>query len=211
MQNQKKITSIVQRKNSSKCKIFFNDESSIECSLDLIIKYNLGKNSIINDKLENAILKEQNIFDIKQTALNYASYKPRTNFQVKNKLKEKGFNSSEIQIAIDFLTEFNLLNDEKYAKIFIKDYLLKKPCGKNKLKQELYKRGISKNLIEDSVNKYFPDNKTMDLAKKASEKKLRTISYKPIDKQKKSLISFLQRQGFNWNIIKEMLDSYFDE
>ena len=121
MQNQKIITSIVQRKNSSKCKIFFNDESSIECSLDLIIKYRLVKNSIIDEKLENAILKEQNIFDIKQTALNYASYKPRTNFQVKNKLKEKGFNSSEIQIAIDFLTEFNLLNDEKYAKIFIKD------------------------------------------------------------------------------------------
>ena len=66
-------------------------------------------------------------------------------------------------------------------------------------------------MIEDSVNKYFPDNKTMDLAKKASEKKLRTISYKPIDKQKKSLISFLQRQGFKWNIIKEILDSYFDE
>ena len=211
MQYQKKIISIVQRKNSSKCKILFNDESSLECSLDLIIKYSLGKDSIIDEKLENAILKEQNIFDIKQTALNYASYKPRTKFQVKNKLKEKGFNSPEIQIAIDFLTEFKLLNDEKYARTFIKDYLLRKPCGKAKLKQELYKRGIPKNLIEDSINKYFPENDTMNLAKKASEKKLRTISYKPIDKQKKSLISFLQRQGFQWDIIKEILDSYFNE
>lgn len=209
MSSQKIITSIVQKKKSSKCKIYFIDESSFECSLDLVVKYALGKNKVIDDKLEKKILSEQRVFDIKQTALNYASYKKRTNFQVKNKLREKGFNSSEIKIAIEFLKEFNLIDDEIYAKNFINDYLQRKPCGKNKLSQELYKRGIPKDLIEKSIEKYFPDDMTYSLANKAAEKKLGAISYKSIEKQKMSLISFLQRQGFHWDIIKKILEKHF--
>lgn len=211
MSNLKTIATILQKKKSSKCKIIFDDDTSIECSLDLVMKYSLGKKEIIDAELETKILNEQRIFDIKQTAINYASYKPRTTYQVRKKLKEKNFNPSEIKIAIDFLKEFNLLDDKKFAQTFIKDYLQRKPCGKNKLRQELYKRGIQKDLIEESIDKFFPDNKTTDLAIKAAKKKMRSISYKPIDKQKKSLISFLQRQGFQWEIIKEIVKSYFDE
>ncbi|MFC2130537.1 regulatory protein RecX [Bacteroidota bacterium] len=201
---QNTISAIVQKKNKSSCIIYINSNRFIELSLDIILKYRLGKGTILNKTLEEKIICEQRIIDLKQAAYNFASYKPRTCKQIRNKMKQKGFADNEIVIAIAFLSEFNLLNDEKYAITFAKEYIKRKPCGKPKIINELMNRGISKELSEEAAAEAAPEEEIYELAKAAGEKKLRSIQYKSREKQKQSLISYLQRQGFNWDIIKQV-------
>jgi len=201
---QNTITAIIKKKNKSSCIIHINNVNFIELSLDIILKYQLGKGTILDKSLEEKIIREQRIIDLKQAAYNFASYKPRTCKQIRNKLKQKGFIDNEIVIAIEFLNEFNLLDDEKYAITFAKEYIKRKPCGKPKIINELMNRGISKELSEKAAAEAATEDEIYELAKAAGEKKLRSIQYKSKEKQKQSLISYLQRQGFNWDTIKQI-------
>ena len=67
--------------------------------------------------------KEQKIYLVKQTAFNFVSYKPRTEKQIRQKLRDKGYEKEEADLAIEFLIKFDFVDDAKYAKQFIADFL----------------------------------------------------------------------------------------
>ena len=205
-----KIQSIVAKKNSSNCFInFYNVEEPLIISMDLVLKYKLKKELFIESEKIQKILDEQNKIDAKQTSYNYAAYKPRTEFEVRKKLISKKFSEQNIELAIKFLREFDMIDDKKYAENYVRNYFVRKSSGKTKLINDLISKGIDRSLANKIVIAHYPNDKHQEIIKSATEKKLRTISYKPVDKQKKSLESYLLRQGFDWNSIKSVLSEYF--
>ncbi|TAL70449.1 MAG: regulatory protein RecX [Bacteroidetes bacterium] len=205
MDDEIRIISVKAKKNRQNCIIIFSNDDTFKCSYDIVLKYKLGNNSIISSDLFSEIKKEQRIYDVKQVAFNYVSYKPRTEKQIRQRLKEKGFEKVESDSAIGFLSKFDLVDDEKYSKQFIADYLKRKSVGKSKLISELLRKGIDKALAEDSVEKFFSKDDTLEYAMKAVNKKLRVIRHKPLEKQRDSLIRFLFASGFDWDIIRIVL------
>ncbi|MFH1049788.1 MAG: regulatory protein RecX [bacterium] len=202
----RKITSLTITQNNKKCKIFVDNEYWDTISLDLIMKHKLTKDMNFDEKMEKLLKLEQRTIDLKQTAYNFAAYKPRTKKQVKERLQLKGFNLAEIEIAVNFLDDFQLLDDEKYAFTFAKEYVNRKSCGKPKLIAELFKKGISRELAEKAAEECLQQNDGYELARKAAQRKIKTLVNRPAEKQKQLLISFLQRQGFEWDIIKVVVE-----
>lgn len=178
--------------------------------MDLVLEFKLGKGVILTEQLKNTILARQRIIDAKQRAVAFASYKPRTETQVRRKLQEVGFSTREQDLAIQYLKEFDYLNDAEYARMFVKDFLLRKPSSASRVKMELRKRGITELEAQEAIEQFFPKDDTSELALKAAQKKLRSVTHKPIEKQKTALIGYLQRQGFSWDIIKDILSKTLD-
>ena len=203
---QRKITAIELSKNNKTCQIFIDNKPWSVISLDLVMKHKLSKGVDFDEVLEKIIAKEQRMIDIKQTAYNFASFKPRTKMQVREKMQQSGFEVKEIDMAINFLNEYKLLNDEKYAFTFAKEYLTRKACGKPKLMSELLKRGIPRDLANQAADASLSQNNDMDLAKKAVQKKMKSLMSKPPEKRRQVLNSFLQRQGFEWDTIKMIVE-----
>jgi regulatory protein len=187
-----------------------NDEELV-FSTDIIVKYKLSEKSILTNDLLEKILTEQRIFDLKRSAYSYASYKPRTEKQVRQKLESLGYDSGEIEFGLKFLKEFNFLNDADYANQLTKEMLRKSVSGKKKMYAELINRGIEKNTASKTVETYFDDNNEEDIAMFAAKKKLSRISYKPVEKQKNSVFSYMQRQGFDYGIIKKVMKQIFND
>jgi len=129
--------------------------------------------------------------------------------QVREKLRGKGFEKEQINQAVKFLYEFDLLDDERFAAGYVQNILNRKAVGKFKISQNLIKKGISKDIIDEAIKKYYPHNDTLDIAFKAAAKKMRLISNKEKSKQKNSLISFLKGQGFDWDTIKQVSEKLF--
>lgn len=199
------ITRILKRRRKPLCIVFVGDEIGLECSMDLVLEFKLGRGVILTDELKNTILARQRIVDAKQRALAFATYKPRTEVQVRRKLQEVGFSLQEQDQAIQFLKEFNYLDDVEFARMFVGDFLQRKPSSASRVKMELRRRGISESLAQEAIECHFPKDTTTELALKAAEKKLRSVKHKPFEKQKTTLIGYLQRQGFSWEIIKNIL------
>jgi len=206
-----KVYSIKKKKYSKKYFVNFLDftHDSVELGLDVIMKYNITKDQELSDQdLDNAI-SEQQLKDTKLAAYNYVSYKPRSEYEVRNKLETKEFSNENINLAIKFLYEFNLLDDEKYANMFVTNYIKRTPSGKFRLKQELLKRGIEEDIIAISIRDNYPAENTLQLALEAAKKHKKKISHKPKVKQKKLVTDFLVRRGFDWDIINNAISNLF--
>ncbi len=197
------------KKSNSKCLVEIFDDYSIVISTDLVLEYKLHKGMQVDDEFLGIILERQNNIDAKQTAYNYIAYKPRTEYQVRTKLKEKSYPQEAIDKAIGFLYEFKYLDDERYAQDFVKSYLNLKGAGKIKLAMELKKRGISKDYINTAIQEHFPDDAS-ELAMDTAKTYLKKISYKTLEKQKNSLRNFLIRQGFEYNTINNTMNEIFE-
>jgi len=208
------IKSVQKKKYTPNCLIYFNYselDNALVISTDLVVKYGLKKGMELSDNFYHILLQEQRIINIKNSAYSFASYKPRTEKQVRQRLSAKGFFDKEIDIAINFLYDFKLLDDYTFARQFCIDYMKRKNISRYKLYQEIIKRGIQKELADEISRDTYPLNQLDTIIRKAANKKLKSISYKPLRKQKESLISYLKRQGFSWTDINPVLNEIWKE
>ncbi|AKM82351.1 TPA: RecX family transcriptional regulator [Candidatus Berkelbacteria bacterium] len=129
-------------------------------------------------------------------ALTFLKFRPRTVFELTEKLKSKNISQEEIDKTLEVLTRNKLLGDAEFAKMWVRDRNLFKPSGSFVLKLELRKLGVSDEDIETALENQDEEA----LARKALESKSR---YRNAEFNKQA--QFLQRRGFNPGIIFKIL------
>ena len=189
--------------------IFLDDEFFVQVHIDIVTKHGLKKSMELPEELRNHVIDDKRTVQVKQAALRFVCYKPRTEQQVRERLRIREFTSEEINLAIAFLFKFDYLNDAEYCRMFINDYLLRKNTSAKKVTMELKKRGVTEKEICEAIELYYPKDETYQMAIAAAKKKMRAIQFKSVDKQKKSVSDYLQREGFDWNMIKQVVNELF--
>jgi len=129
-------------------------------------------------------------------ALRFLKFRPRSVFEIKERLKRERFDQKEIDGVIRVMTENKLLDDAEFAKMYVRDRNLLKPTGAYLLKIELKRLGLSENDIEEAMK----DQDEEELAHRALESKSRLVN---VDFAKKA--KFLERRGFNTGLIYKIL------
>ena len=133
--------------------------------------------------------------------LDYLSRRPYGTKELIKKLCEKGHEKEASQKACERLLELGLLNDEEYARILSDDLINRKNYGIKRVKQELAYRGISREIIENTVDSLDNDteNRIILVIKKKYLNKLND------EKGRKRAIDGLMRLGFSYSDIKSAL------
>jgi regulatory protein len=200
-----KITKIeVQKKNKERVNIFLDEEYAFSLSVELIYKEGLKKNDEVDSKRLELLAEAESKIRCKSTALKIIERSYKTEKEVIEKLKEKGYEDSAINKSIEFLKEYNFINDVNYAKAYIKDKL--NSVGSQKIKYTLLQKGIAKEIIEEELadlNKENEKNTAFNLAKK----KLDIIKKKENDNYKISgkLYRYLISKGYGYDITSEVI------
>lgn len=170
---------------------------------DAILQHQITKQTIFTGELIGAFRTTVESMVIRSLALQYATYKPRTEKQVREALAKKGFIGESIQEAIDFLYSFQYLNDEEYARNFALASLDKKPMGKKVLHYTLQTKGISSAIIERVLDDVYPKENIEELALKVVEKRFRKkneLTKELIEKE----VQYLLRKGFSYEVVKDI-------
>lgn len=134
--------------------------------------------------------------DALEVALHFLKFRPRSVFEIRKKLETKRIEDKEIEKVISVLKKNKLLDDEEFAKMWVRDRNLLKPSGSYLLKMELRRLGISDEIIEEVLMAQTDE----PLARKALEMKGR---YRNADFEKKA--AFLARRGFSTGVIYKIL------
>ena len=101
------------------------------------------------------------------------------------------------------LEKYGYVNDEEYAKAYVRDCLNLKGWGQKRIALELTKRGIDKSIIENSLPK--ENTEQLELIEKLLTKRLKGNTN--IDfKEKKKHFDYLARRGFLPSDILEVFD-----
>lgn len=206
------ITKIEQQKrNDDRVNIYVDDKFFIAIFKELVYTFNLKKGNEINEEELKPILDDEMYIKAKNKALNILSHADQSEKKIKEKLSAE-FDENIIDRVIDFLKNYNLVNDSVLAQKIVNTNVNLNRCGKNRIKQNLYNKGINRNTIDEAVSELDKDTEfenAMYLAKKRFER------VKKEDKKKiyQKISQHLSYKGFDYDIIKRVLNKLlnFDE
>ena len=112
------------------------------------------------------------------------------------------FEKTDIEKVIEQLLEKGYLNDRKFAEWFIENRFIKKGVSALRLRGELTKKGIDKNLIDELL-----ENSPRDEAEEI-KKVIQKRGPKTADQQK--LLAYLARHGFSLDLSRELVKEYYE-
>ena len=211
-----KITKIeVQKRNKERVSIFVDDHYAFSLHAEIAYKYNLKAGM----ELDESFISEIGDVEEQKKANNYIltilSKSFKTEKQLKDKLKEKGFQDKHIDNAIELMKSYKYIDDERFAKSYVNDSISFTKMGKNKIKNKLYAKGIDKDTINETLNSLVDDEQQFEAAFSLASKKYPNIKEQDKRKKNQKLVSFLQYRGFSFDIIKKVIDKlnndFFDE
>lgn len=142
-------------------------------------------------------------------ALEFLSYRPRSEKEVRDKLKTKKVEPSTIDKIIAKLIDKKFINDEEFAKMFLENRLRFKPRSMRLIKLELKQKGIDPETIDKMINDEGLMINDLESAKKLVEKKMGRFRNKfgmTREEKYQKLGRFLASKGFNWDTIKKAID-----
>lgn len=141
--------------------------------------------------------------------LDFLSRRPYGTKELIKKLCEKGHDKQSAEKACERLTELGLLNDEEFARILANELLERKNYSIKRIQQELSFRGISREIVENTVESLDndPQSSIIIVVRKKYMNKIGD------EKGRKRTIDALMRLGYSYSDIKNALNTIteFDE
>ncbi len=138
----------------------------------------------------------------------YCAYQDRCHQEVRNKLLEIGMRGHELELIIVELIQDKFLDEERFARSYVRGKFNIKQWGRIKIKQELKKRNISAYCTKKGLSEIEEDDylKTLE---KVIRKKLTTTKSKNTYELKNKLAQYAIRRGFEsalvWTCINELI------
>jgi len=141
-------------------------------------------------------------------ALSMLDMRRRSTKELRDYLRRKEFEPQVIQSVVDRLTRADLLNDEEFARAWVRDRLLLKPKSKRTLSAELFAKGIASEVAGQVLSELDSDDELSAL-KYSLDRKLRQSKYASRENNNK-LIAALAREGYRYGDIKNCLQQRDD-
>lgn len=201
------ITKIeIQKKNKDRYSIYLDGEYSFGVYENVLIKYGLRKGMKIEEDFLEDVLKKEEQECANNYALRLLNFKMRTSNEIKQRMREKEYSDEIIEKTIDYLYYLNYLDDREYAQKFIKDKSNLKKMGKERIKRELYAKGVDDEIIKEEIENIVDEEDEYETAMELAVKKLET-TYRNDDKNARyrKLGGFLQRRGYSMGMVMKIL------
>lgn len=205
-----KILTVEKYKGSTYC-LELDEHPNVYIGADTVEKYSLRQGL----DLPEAALDEIIAYDLERKARQRAMYlltvRDYCFVELYHKL-EKNY-PHEISLSVcKRMTELGFVNDSAYAEKLARELFEVKKLGMFRAKQEMKRRGLTENIIEDAVEPYINSDTAFERLEELVEKKYER--YLTDEKGVKKVKSALARAGYSYDEINRVFDLYdldFDE
>ncbi len=199
------ITSIEEQKKKGRYNIFLDGVYAFGLYRETIYHFGLRTKDELDENKAAELISYDEINFGKKVAYRFLNFKPRSEKEVRGKLKSHKLSDESIEKIIESLKEFKFINDEQYAKMYIESKVSLKPEGRRSLKIRLAQKGIGKETSEKTVDENYTDETEFQKARELAIKYQKKVKAKtPIEKKQKCYKHLLSK-GFSYDLINRVL------
>ena len=137
-----------------------------------------------------------------ERALNFLSYRPRSESEVRRNLRKKGLEEETIEAAVGRLLRAGLLDDAEFARYWVENRRQFNPRGGRALRHELRQRGVPEAIIDEAVADLDEEDAARTVAQSASHR----YEHLPPRDYRRRMGAYLARRGFSYAEIKPLID-----
>lgn len=209
-----KITKLVyQKKTPNRVSVYVDDQFAAGLDLNDLIKLQLYQGQEISQLELNKIIGESEFGKLFNAALNFLSYRPRSEWEIRHKLGFKTKDTKLIESVVSKLKKIGQIDDLNFATRYINQRQTFRPLGRFALNFQLRKKGLTRETIKKVLTATGDSHNLISdeqLATKVARKYLARISSDLTSGTKKKYQQKLQRlltsRGFDWDTTKIVID-----
>ena len=143
---ERRITSLkVQKKNPNRVSIYLDEEFAFGVSRIVAAWLHVGQE--LNDEKISELQDQETNEAALQKALLLLSYRPRSEAEIRQKMKKGGFDPEVITKVLERLRETGLVRDESFARDWVENRSALRPRSRKMLAYELRQKGVAEEAI----------------------------------------------------------------
>jgi regulatory protein len=203
-----KITEIKRRKGRDKqVNVFLDGKPALALLAETALKEGLKVGQEITEEHRERLASLDRYQRCFNAALHFLGYRPRSEAEIRQRLQRHGYDTENIDKALARLKEQGLVDDIAFAQFWRENRETFSPRSRRLTKLELKRKGLSNEIIEEVISQI--DDK--DNAYRAALNRSRRLSLTDYQDFRQRLGSYLGRRGFNYGIIKEIIERIWKE
>lgn len=195
---------VFQKQKNGQYKLKLEDNQELVVYEDLILKYDLLLHKTITDNVLQKLQEENQMYECYYTGLKYLKTKRRSRKELEEYLLKKDYSKDQTEYAILKLVNQGYINDQAYAVAYLHEQLNLNLSGPRKIQEELIKKGISIDFIQQALEEYTKDIEKTKV-KKIIEKMIKGNHNKSNIILKRKIENYLSLQGYSKEVISVML------
>ncbi|MDA0683969.1 MAG: RecX family transcriptional regulator [Bacteroidetes bacterium] len=193
------ITEIsVQVKDANRCSVYLDGAFAFGLHMNVVADAGLKKGIELSYEDCQKHLEDDLYYKAFKRCLDYISYRPRSRFEIKRRLKDLGVPEPIAKRIEERLDSLGYLNDESFAELWASSRFRSKGYGPARLLAELRTKGIDADVARQAVEAVCPPDKMEEqLAALVVKAQHRYRTENDSAKKKQKIIAFLARRGFS--------------
>jgi len=155
--------------------------------------------------LKQKSIKTYTVDEARRKLEHFCAYQDRSHYQVEKKLREMRMIPDAIDDIIMHLIKENFLNEERFARSFVRGKFRLKQWGKLKIIQALKQHYIHQNLINKALEEINKSDYSNTIEKLIAKKK-REYHSKSAYELRQKISRYLNQKGYRYDEFSDFLE-----
>lgn len=201
------ISRIAPQRDPERVSIYIDGQFVLGLGAAIAEEQGLRVGQVLSAAEVGALRERDELGKATDKALAFLTSRPRSLREVRDRLKEKEVPPATIEAVVTRLESWGYVGDEGFARYWIENRTVNQPRGKRLLRQELWRKGVERETVDQMLEEAAIDEGGAALA--LARKRLNQLRALDEQTQRRRLAAFLQRRGYDWPTVKGALDSLF--
>jgi regulatory protein len=189
-----------QHRRPSRVAVYIDDEFAFPLSVAVLRRTGLGIGDTITRADRIRLLSEEECARALARADRLLSYRPRSESEIRRRLREAGFAPETIDAAVDRLRKSGQVDDVAFARFWVENRAEFRPRGARMVESELRSKGVDREVVREALAQDDlapPEEQAYRVASKAA----RRLAGESEGEFRRHLFAYLGRRGFDYDIV----------
>ena len=187
--------------------VFLEGRFAFSLAAEAAVKEGLAVGRELSPVEIEALARSDKFCRCLNAALRYLSYRPRSEFELRERLSQRGFDGESIEAVLEKLKEQGLVDDRDFAQFWLNNRQSFSPRSQRLIRLELKRKGVTEEII-DQVSSAVRDDESAYRAALGRAHRLPVSDYQSF---RRRLGDYLKRRGFSYGVINNSVAQLWQE
>lgn len=183
--------------------LFLDGEAAVKLDAQVFLQSGLKPGDQVSDQELFELIQASDARRAQEKALYLLEYRNYSKRELTEKIARTAASREAAQAAAGRMEELGLIDDRRFGEDYAKELFSRKGYGARRVAQELRRKGLDQELVQELVEKYGGPEQSGENIRRVLEKKY--PGWREDEKVRRRAFAALQRLGYSYQEVREAM------
>lgn len=183
--------------------LFLDGEAAVKLDAQVFLQSGLKPGDQVSDQELFELIQASDARRAQEKALYLLEYRNYSKRELTEKIARTAASREAAQAAAGRMEELGLIDDRRFGEDYAKELFSRKGYGARRVAQELRRKGLDQELVQELVEKYGGPEQSGENIRRVLEKKY--PGWQEDEKVRRRAFAALQRLGYSYQEVREAM------